>query len=769
VKFGLSKKIIITIETGILIAAILFSILVYLFLMSSIKKDINIRLEIISSLKIAYIKQYLNFRISEIEDEVKNNHVKTKLVDFLESKSEDNGAMALDLLMDDLLKIPGLLDLYILNNNGVVVLSSDRKNEGKIKSGELYFLKAKEKTVIQSFRHDISHKQIITVMATPIKDNNSVGLGILVIEINAIDINNLMTDRSGLGETGETFLVNSFNFVVTDLLKEKDATLKKALYSSLINSCLEKKSNYFNQIDYHGDKVFGYARYFPEIDSCLISKIDKRELIRPILQVIPLFILFVLLVCLLVSVFGYFVSKSILNPLRVLRSKAIKIKAGASDVLIEKMSNDEIGDLALSFKEMLAVLEQSRQDLENKVIERTKKLKQSEEALKTNLQKLQEYNIEIKNSRNHLKTERNKLRQYLDTAGVIVLIFDFNNSILLVNKKGCEILGAKDSEIVGRDWVSEFVVKKNQVQTKNLLASLINNTATTGILENSIIAKDKSERNVTWRFSLLESERDTASTILATGVDITELTKAKITIGQLKEVDRLKSEVLNVATHELKTPLISIVGLSEVMAKQPKTIPADYQSYISIIHDEGTKLSNLIKTMLTASRNEIGKAAAVKEKFDLVELVESMKTSLSMLSKRTDSQVRFDLRVKGIKLESDKAKISEVIYNFVDNAVKYGPKNQTIDVNLFLPDDKSVKIEVKGAGHGISKAMQKKLFMKFSQLEPSLSRSQDGMGLGLYICKQNIENLGGQIGVESDLDKGATFYFTLPLTSKIKI
>ena len=81
-------------------------------------------------------------------------------------------------------------------------------------------------------------------------------------------------------------------------------------------------------------------------------------------------------------------------------------------------------------------------------------------------------------------------------------------------------------------------------------------------------------------------------------------------------------------------------------------------------------------------------------------------------------------------------------------------------------DEKNIKVEVSGAGQGIPKEMQNKLFMKFSQLEPSLSRSQDGMGLGLYICKQNIENLGGKVGVESKINQGATFYFTLPIPDK---
>lgn len=187
------------------------------------------------------------------------------------------------------------------------------------------------------------------------------------------------------------------------------------------------------------------------------------------------------------------------------------------------------------------------------------------------------------------------------------MVFDANNNVLLINKKGREILGIESAEIIGNNWVNDYVAKKDQIKTKSMLAFLINHTVTVDILENVIISKDKSEKNIVWHFSALKNEDNIATAMLATGVDITELTKAKITINQLKEVDKLKNEVLNIATHELKTPLISIVGLSEVMSKQPKTIPTDYQNYISIIHTEGVKLTNLIKTMLTASRNEVGK------------------------------------------------------------------------------------------------------------------------------------------------------------------
>ena len=465
-------------------------------------------------------------------------------------------------------------------------------------------------------------------------------------------------------------------------------------------------------------------------------EIDKVRLLSEIFSAL-------LLVVTTLGCIGYAVgfSKRFVEPLSNLSKLAKVIEGGDLSVTVDETllkGKDEVASLANSFNTMVL-------------------------SLKTSINKLQEYNTEIKNSRNRLKAEKNKLQKYLDIAGVIVLIFDSNNNVLLINKKGREILGVESSEIIGQDWVSGFVAKKNQAITQSLINSLITNTAPVDTLENIVIAKDKTEKNIVWHFSLLQNENNISTAVLATGVDVTELTKAKITIDQLKEVDKLKNEVLNIATHELKTPLISIVGLSEVMEKQPQTMPADYKNYISIIHKEGLKLTNLIKTMLTASRNEVGQAEIVKEKFDLINLVASLKISLEMLAKRTDSKIKFSLQPKEVKIESDKAKISQVIYNFIDNAVKYGPKNQTIGVSLFLTDNKFVRFEVKGAGQGIPKALQKKLFLKFSQLEPSLSRSQDGIGLGLYICKQNIENLGGQIGVESEPNQGATFYFTLPL------
>ncbi|MFA5184191.1 MAG: ATP-binding protein [Patescibacteria group bacterium] len=436
-------------------------------------------------------------------------------------------------------------------------------------------------------------------------------------------------------------------------------------------------------------------------------------------------------------------SKKLVTPLISLTRLAKAIEGGDLKAMVEKevlTGDDEVTSLANSFNMMIFSLRQS-------------------------IKKLQEYNIEVKDSRNRLKAEKNKLQQYLDIAGIIVLIFSpHNHNVFLINKKGREILGIQPEEIMGKDWVSLFVSRNSRLKTKSFLNLLISGApARDDTLENVLVTKDNKEKNIVWHFSVLKNENGVPEAILATGVDVTELTMAQVTIEQLREVDRLKNEVMNIATHELKTPLISIVGLSEVMEKKPESLSSDYRNYISIIHQEGVKLTNLIKSMLSASRNELGRIALVKEKFNLAELILSLETSLQVLVKRTDSKIAFDIQVKEAILESDKAKISQVIYNFVDNAVKYGPRQQTISIALAQSAPDTVKVSVTGAGAGISEDDQKKLFMKFSQLEPSLSRSQDGMGLGLFICKQNIEHLNGQIGVFSQPNQGATFYFTLPL------
>jgi signal transduction histidine kinase len=166
---------------------------------------------------------------------------------------------------------------------------------------------------------------------------------------------------------------------------------------------------------------------------------------------------------------------------------------------------------------------------------------------------------------------------------------------------------------------------------------------------------------------------------------------------------------------------------------------------------------------LTVTRFESGREIIAEEKINLKELILSFLPSLEVVANKKDVKIAIDIKDENINLISDKEKISEVIYNFIDNAVKHSSAGQTITISVSRFSPKFAKIEVIDQGEGIAKKLQSKLFAKFSQLDSSLSRSQEGTGLGLYICKLIVEKLGGEIGVKSTLGKGSSFFFTLPI------
>ncbi len=253
---------------------------------------------------------------------------------------------------------------------------------------------------------------------------------------------------------------------------------------------------------------------------------------------------------------------------------------------------------------------------------------------------------------------------------------------------------------------------------------------------------------------------------IVTIMDITEKKKAE---QELVKLNSLKSELLRRTSHELKTPLVSIKGFSDLLLTVHKEKLDDY--VLATIHEIRLgceRLESLIQDILRTSELESESVELKKSEEDLSFLIKLCVKELQGLIRLRNHEINLDIHDKLItSFEPDQ--IHLVISNLLNNAIKYTPPNGKIEVKSAITDN-SILISIHDNGIGITNEEKKRLFSQFGKIErfgQGLDIISDGSGLGLYIAKKIVELHGGKIGVKSKgRNKGSIFYFTLPVTNE---
>lgn len=238
-------------------------------------------------------------------------------------------------------------------------------------------------------------------------------------------------------------------------------------------------------------------------------------------------------------------------------------------------------------------------------------------------------------------------------------------------------------------------------------------------------------------------------------------------VQELRKLDLQKDQFISIAAHELKTPLTSIQGFSDLLAKQ--TIienPKLRSKYLSIIHKDSRNLGNLISNIMELSRMDLGTLKLAWQKVDLQKFMKDVKDQMNIIITKAGYQSQFEAEQNLPEIEMDRDKAFQVVTNLINNAVKYAGKG-TISFTIKRQGE-NIQFLIEDTGEGISKKSQAKIFERFYQIESHLTRSQGGTGLGLSLCKGFIEAMGGKIWVESELGKGTKFFFTLPISRSMK-
>ncbi len=341
---------------------------------------------------------------------------------------------------------------------------------------------------------------------------------------------------------------------------------------------------------------------------------------------------------------------------------------------------------------------------------------------------------------------KKRLQAIIQQLPVGIVVTDDKKKVMESNKRLELILGTK----FPRDYVigegTEELIKPSE---SPLLQALEKNRPIVG-KEFMIERADGKHVYIQVSASPIHNKRGRVVAAASIVSDITEQ----------KELERRKDDFVNIASHELKTPLTSMKLYVDVLLKSLKK-HSDPQALrmLKSVKDQTQRLQELVNDLLDVSRLQTGKLSFTTEKFKLNALV---KQSVEDMKGITDKQ-KIVYSGEGILMvNADKFRIYQVITNLVTNAVKYSPRGSTIRIKTKRADGKAL-VSIEDSGIGIAKSEHKKIFDRLYQVSNDKKNVSPGFGLGLYISREIVKRHKGSIWVESEKGKGSTFYFSLPL------
>lgn len=233
-------------------------------------------------------------------------------------------------------------------------------------------------------------------------------------------------------------------------------------------------------------------------------------------------------------------------------------------------------------------------------------------------------------------------------------------------------------------------------------------------------------------------------------------------VTQEKQLEQKKDNFINMASHELKTPVTSIKVYLELL-KTHAVVKSDAgtQKIINSIENQTKRLQELVEDLLDVTRTQTGKLRIHKEVFWLNKLVTE---TVSDLQNSQYQKIMIKKNQK-IQIKGDRFRLSQVLSNLITNAMKYSPQDKSVHVMLEVKGKRAV-VTVQDFGQGIPVKHQKKIFERLYQLDPSPTNAFPGIGMGLFISKEIIRQHQGRIWVKSQVGQGSAFSFSVPLISK---
>lgn len=232
-------------------------------------------------------------------------------------------------------------------------------------------------------------------------------------------------------------------------------------------------------------------------------------------------------------------------------------------------------------------------------------------------------------------------------------------------------------------------------------------------------------------------------------------------ITDLKRLEAVRRDFVANVSHELRTPLSTIKGYAETLLDGAINDAENAQEFVKIIYDDANQLALLVNDLLDLSKLESGKFILDLEPVSLAPIIEKVLSGLRKSAATKNLEISCHIPEGLAHVKADESRISQVLLNLIDNAIKYTPEGGSVSIELIEKQD-AVMVDIKDTGLGIPEKDLPRIFERFYRVDKGRSRMLGGTGLGLSIVKHIVQSHGGNVFVESVLGQGSTFSFTLP-------
>ncbi|KAB8318002.1 PAS domain S-box protein [Tolypothrix campylonemoides VB511288] len=412
------------------------------------------------------------------------------------------------------------------------------------------------------------------------------------------------------------------------------------------------------------------------------------------------------------------------------------------------------------------VSESPRQD-EHLLAQAFEELRTALEELRVAEEELRQQNEQLVIARQEIEVERLRYQELFEFAPDGYLVTDTYGKILEANRAAATVLNISKNYLIGKT-LSSFIPEEERraFRTQILRLSEIEQIQEWEIpLQprkghifdaslNVTTVKDQQGNPLGWRWLV----RD----ITARKQAEAKLQAIQLQNMQLQEVARIRTQIMSVLSHELRTPMNSILGFSQLLLRRYYHLfPPEIRDMVERIIKSGKHLLALIESILDFSRLESDKLELKLQEFNLVELVTATTEELRLLAEQKNLTLVVHSNVENPRIINDSVRLRQVLVNLISNAIKFTETGGVfVEVQQLNPN--RVLLMVKDTGIGIPESELTNIFQEFWQVDRSTTRKQGGVGLGLAIVEKLVALMKGTITVNSKLGEGSTFRVELP-------